>query len=124
MPGSRHPVLGYLSAKLRCERGSATAELAVVVPVIVLMLALMISGLSAAGAQVQLNGATADAARLLARGEGSERVSARMSQLGEVSSVNSHSEGELVCVSAQKQAPVPLQMITLSAKSCLLKADW
>ena len=52
----------------RDEQGSATAEFAVVLPAVVLVIALTIGGLAAAGRQVRLEHGAAQAVRLAARG--------------------------------------------------------
>jgi hypothetical protein len=54
----------------RCDDGgSATAEFAVIVPAVVLLIALTAGSLSAVGRLVRLEQAVAQAARLAARGE-------------------------------------------------------
>ena len=56
-------------ACLEAERGSVAAELALAIPAVVLTLLLGVGALGAAAQQVALQDATADAARLLGRGE-------------------------------------------------------
>lgn len=53
----------------RSDRGAVAAELAVALPVVVLVLLLGVGALTAASRQVALQDAAADAARLLGRGE-------------------------------------------------------
>jgi hypothetical protein len=50
-------------------RGSVTAEFAVVLPAVVLVLALALGGVAVTGQQVRLQDVAADAARILGRGE-------------------------------------------------------
>jgi len=58
----------------RCDDGgSATAEFAVIVPAVVLLIALTAGSLSAVGRLVRLEQAVAQAARLAARGDGLRR---------------------------------------------------
>ena len=97
------------------ERGSVTAELAVALPSVVLVLACCVSGMSLAGQQLRLTDAAALAARSLARGGDPEATAARLSS-GAI--VTRSAEGDLVCVtltsSAQLTALLP---VTLSARS-------
>ncbi|WP_454118279.1 TadE family type IV pilus minor pilin [Microbacterium lacticum] len=102
------------------DRGSATAEFAVVVPAVVLVIALTAGCLAAAGRQVRLEQGVAQAARLAARGEPSDRVSAIVAAVagGEIDAVSD--DGDLVCVSATAPARVPLPVPPLRARSCAL----
>ena len=94
------------------DRGSATAELAVALPAVALVLAACMWGLQLAAAQVRLQDSVALAARALGRGE---------SPPGGVAAT-SWRDGELVCASASR--PVGgmglLPGITLAAASCAL----
>ncbi|WP_282847341.1 TadE family type IV pilus minor pilin [Microbacterium oxydans] len=104
------------------ERGSAAAELALALPAVVLALLLGAGALGAASRQVALQDASADAARLLGRGEGygaAERVvhaavpGARMS---------SSPLGDLVCVTTSADVSVgALIRMPLRASSCALE---
>lgn len=57
------------SSRLRDERGSATAETAIVLPVVVVMVMVVLLTGTGLGAQLRLEGAARGAARELARGE-------------------------------------------------------
>ncbi|MBN9177855.1 MAG: TadE family protein [Microbacterium sp.] len=102
------------------ERGSATAEFAVVLPAVVLVVALAIGGLAAAGRQVRLEHGAAQASRLAARGESDARVTAIVAAVagGAVESVSR--DGGLVCVVASAPAGVPLPLPELRARACAL----
>jgi len=100
------------------DRGSAAAEFAVAVPAVMLVLTLGIGGLAAASAQVRLQDAAADAARLASRGEDPARALAALSSAVSGASGTIGEEGDLVCVTAS--APAPLPGIRLSARSCAL----
>jgi Flp pilus assembly protein TadG len=62
------------------DRGTVTAELAASLPVLVLVLGVALTAVSAAGARVRLQDAAREAARLAARGDepGAQRVAARI----------------------------------------------
>ena len=64
------------------DRGSVTAEFAVVVPAVVLVVLLTAATLTGAARQVRLEQAVAQAARLAARGESDARVQAVAAALG------------------------------------------
>ena len=104
----------------RDERGSATAEFAIVVPAVLLVLALTAGCLAASGRQVRLEHAAAQAARLAARGESASAVAGIVAAIGGggVESVAEH--GELVCVTASAPLHLPLPMPPLRARSCAL----
>jgi len=100
------------------DRGSAAAEFAVAVPAVLLVLTLGIGGLATASAQVRLQDATADAARLAARGEDAARALGVLAHAVSGASGTIGEEGDLVCVTAS--APAPLPSISLTARSCAL----
>lgn len=105
---------------LGAERGSATAEFAVVVPAVVLVIALTIGGLAAAGRQVRLEQGAAQAARLAARHEGADRIAAVLAAIAGGSLDGIDAEGDLVCVTATAPTGVPLPLPALRARSCAL----
>ncbi len=103
------------------DRGSVSAELALALPAVVLALLLGAGALGAASRQVALQDASADAARLLGRGEGQAAagrvVRAAVSEAGMSSSLS----GDLVCVTASLEVSVgSLIRIPLRASSCAL----
>lgn len=102
------------------DRGSATAEFAVVVPAVVLVIALTAGCLAAAGRQVRLEQGAAQAARLAARGEPADRVAGIVAAVagGAVDGVSD--DGDLVCVSASAPTRLPLPVPPLRARSCAL----
>ncbi len=104
----------------RDDRGSATAEFAVVVPVVVLVIVLTAGSLAAAGRHVRLEQGVAQAARLAARGESAGQIAAIVAAVagGTVDAVSE--EGDLVCVTASAPARVPLPLPPLRARSCAL----
>ncbi|WP_029146387.1 TadE family type IV pilus minor pilin [Microbacterium luticocti] len=108
----------------RDDRGSVTAEFAVALPAVVLVLALGAGVLGACGRAVRLQDATADAARLVARGEPAARAQALVAAAVGGARTRVTPRGELVCVeaSAPATAPggVPLPAPALRASSCAL----
>ncbi len=102
------------------ERGSATAEFAVVVPAVVLLIALTVGSLAAAGRQVRLEQAAAQAARLAARGESDARVAGIVTAVAGGTLGGVDRDGDLVCVTTTASAGVPLPLPALTARSCAL----
>ncbi len=101
------------------EHGSITAEFAVALPAVVLVLACCLSGVQVAGQQLRLQDAAASAARAAARG-GDPAVAAR---LAPGATASRFSDGDLVCVrlTAASAALVgTIMQLTLSASSCAL----
>lgn len=110
-----------LSRRLRDDRGAATAELAVALPVVVLTLLLGGGALAAGTRQVAMQDAVADAARLLARGEGDAAASHTVHRAvaGAQTSVGRH-DG-LICVSAKAVVPIAGALtLPIRTSSCAL----
>ncbi|TQO19398.1 TadE-like protein [Rhodoglobus vestalii] len=105
------------------DRGSVTAEFALALPAVALVLVCCLSGVQLAGLQVRLQDAAAASARSLARDESPGSVAATASALVSSARLSSHHRDDLVCatVSAPAQnALLGLLPITLSANSCAL----
>ncbi|WP_308491566.1 TadE family type IV pilus minor pilin [Microbacterium terrisoli] len=102
------------------DRGSVTAEFAVVLPAVVLVLALGAATLGVCGQQVRLQDAAADAARLVARGEPAGRAQAVLAAAVGGAHGAIAAEGELVCVTATARAALPVPVPPLRARSCAL----
>ncbi len=101
------------------DGGSATAEFAVIVPAVLLLLALTAGAVSAVGRQVRLEHAAAQASRLAARGE-PDRAGEIVQAIagGHVAGVTA--DGDLVCVTATASPGIPLPLPELRARSCAL----
>lgn len=100
------------------DRGSATAELAVGLPAVVLVLVCCLSGMAVAGQQLRLTDAAALAARTLARGGDAQAL---VDRLVPGAAVARESENDLVCVTLTLPARLAgLLPITLTARSCAL----
>ncbi|MGH3690008.1 MAG: TadE family type IV pilus minor pilin [Microbacterium sp.] len=114
---------GELSRAMRRtgERGSASAELALALPAVVLALLLGAGALGAASRQVALQDASADAARLLGRGEGHDAAANAVHAAVSGAKTSSSLAGDLVCVTASLEVSVgPLIRMPLRASSCAL----
>lgn len=103
------------------DRGSVTAELAVALPAVVIVLALCIAGVQVGAAQVRVTSAAADAARALGRGE-SDATAARIAQgvSGAPVTLAAHRDAEFVCAEVSGTPGGLLGAITLRASSCAM----
>lgn len=104
------------------ERGSATAEFAVLIPAVCLVLALCLSGLQLATHQLQLHDAAALAARTAGRGGDSSAI---VGQLIPGASARTERRGNLVCVHVADQGSPVARLLgfgTVSATGCALAA--
>ena len=95
-----------------------TAEFAVALPAIALVLAASLAAVHVAAVQVRLTDAAADAARLVARGEPEARALALLPGAVDGASATVVHRGDLVCVDAA--APARLPIPELRAASCAL----
>ncbi|WP_268920999.1 TadE family type IV pilus minor pilin [Paramicrobacterium chengjingii] len=100
------------------EHGSVTAELAVVIPAVMLVLALCMWGLQATVLQVRVTDAAADAARTLARGDSMSLARSRAATLVDGAQVSSSHSGDFVCATVSTRSAV--LPITVSARGCAL----
>ena len=108
---------GSRARELIGDRGSATAEFAVAMPAVLLVLALSLGATQLAGLQLRVQDAAADAARLLARGESAAPA---VSRVGAV--MSSSRQGSLICVELTAAPVGPAAMLGLRAEasSCAL----
>ena len=115
--GRRGPAAGRAD-----ERGAVAAELALALPAVVLALLLGAGALGAASRQVLLQDASADAARLLGRGEGAGSAQRVVQAAVPGAAVSSSFSGDVVCVTASVEVAVgALVRGPLSAHSCALE---
>ncbi|MDA4895531.1 pilus assembly protein [Streptomyces sp. MS2A] len=109
------------SARGAGQRGAATAELAVALPLVV---GVLLFGVAVAGAgvrQVALQDAAADASRLLGRGEGDAVAAAAVSRVDPAAGISVHRADDLVCVTASVDLPLFAGwVLPIRAGSCAL----
>jgi len=100
------------------DRGSATAELAVALPAVAIVLAVCVWGVHLAAVQVRLQDAAGFAARSAARADDLAESSAIMPQ----AELTISRDGELVCATASVEARTPVSGVTvaLTAVSCAI----
>ena len=92
----------------RRDRGSATAELAVVLPAVVLLAVLGVWAVAAVAAHLRCVDAAGAGARALARGESSAAVSRVVTQVApRGATVRLGREGDLVAVEVRATVPLP-----------------
>ncbi len=87
------------------EHGAVTAEFAVVLPGVTLVLALCLGAVATGAAQVRLEDAARAAARAAARGDAEASIHTAVSQTDRDAAVSIAREGNTVRVSAERKAP-------------------
>ncbi|PPL19399.1 TadE family type IV pilus minor pilin [Microterricola pindariensis] len=104
------------------SRGSVTAEFAVVMPALFLVLALCLGAVSLLGQQLRLSDAAADAARAAGRGDDGARVLALVARAVPGASLGLERRGEFVCAELSSDASFgPAGFgLRLTASSCAL----
>ena len=104
------------------ERGSVAAELALALPAVVLAFLLGAGALGAASRQVALQDASADAARLLGRGEEHGAAERVVHTAVPGAGMSSSLAGDLVCVTTSLDISIgALIRMPLRASSCALE---
>lgn len=88
----------------RAERGSITAEFAVVLPAVLLVLVLCVGTASVSVQRIEAQSAAAAAARILARGDGAGEATGAVGRLAPGARLHSTREGDFVCVSVTSTA--------------------
>lgn len=111
--------LGRIS--LAAEHGTITAEFAVVVPAVVLVLAMGLSALQVGVLQLRAADAAADGARSLGRGDDAGTAAARVARVLPGASLSSSSDGDLVCVQVDAAAGSGIAaLVPVSASACAM----
>ena len=103
-----------------------TAEFAVVLPAVLLVLGLCVGAVNVVAQQVQLASLASSAARMLARGDDSATMRARIAAAAPGAQAAETPDGDFVCVGLERQArfgPVGLGTLTLNARGCALPAQ-
>ncbi|MGF3056913.1 TadE/TadG family type IV pilus assembly protein [Microbacterium sp. YY-01] len=105
---------------MAAERGSVTAELAIALPAIALVIVFAL-GIGAIGTQqIMLHNAVSHAARLLGRGENQARAASIVSAAVPGSTIAIESDDTLVCVSGSVQRLWGLVSVPIHARGCSL----
>ena len=105
------------------ERGSVTAEFAMVLPAVILVLACCLASVQLAGQQVRLQDAAADAARAISRGDSAGAAASRAAAAVPGATLATSTRGDMVCAHLTTRSSSPLGTILgvrLSASSCAL----
>jgi len=96
------------------ERGTVTAEFAVVLPAVLAVLALCVGGIEIAAEQVRLTSEASSAARLIAAGGDEQSATAGLAATVDDS-------GGVICVDLTEPARLgPIAAFTLQARECSL----
>ncbi len=105
----------------RSDDGAVTAEFAVVVPAVVLVLAMGLSAVQVGLTQLRATDAAADAARSLGRGDDAGTAAGRVARVLPGATMTSGVEGDLVCVRVDAVGGSGLAgVVPVSASSCAM----
>ncbi|MDY6055299.1 TadE family type IV pilus minor pilin [Micrococcus sp.] len=117
--GGRAGAVGQAWARARHgETGAVTAEYAVLLPAVVFMLVAVLLAGVASVQQVRHQDAAAAAARILARGDGTEAAREAVSRMaGSAARMEERTEGGWVTVTVRRPAPGLLEPLTLRASA-------
>ena len=119
-----HRIAGGRATDSAPDRGAVTAELAVGLPVVVLVLGVCLGGLGIATAQLRAHDAAADAARLLGRGEPVARAEALVARTAPGGRLSVARADALVCATVTVEQRLLLVPIAVAGSSCALDAGW
>mgnify|MGYP006891164735 CR=1 FL=1 len=114
MPGGRR------GSAPRGDLGSVTAEVAVAVPTVVVVLAACLGGIAASAVQLRAQDAAADAARVLARGDSAAMAQQHVSGAVGGAGLRVDRTGDLVCATVTAHPRLLGVPIALAARSCAL----
>jgi Flp pilus assembly protein TadG len=104
---------------IRDDRGSVTAEFAAVLPAVVLVLGCALGAMQLAAEQLRLQGADAQAVRLLGRGDPGARE--LVAAVNPNATLVVRSSGDLICADAKAPASIGiLTGVTIAASACAL----
>lgn len=110
-----------MRGRARDDRGSVTAEFAIVLPVLVLLIAFGVGALGATSARVRLEDAAADAARLVARGDDRAAAADAVARAMDGARLRLAERDGLVCATASASARVAgVVVVPVTATSCAL----
>lgn len=104
------------------DRGAVSAELAVVLPVVVVILATCLGAVRVAVEQVRVADAAALAARSLARGDGAGSATAVVTHVSGARLSGTSRSGDIVCATTEEQVALlgSLGVIPVRVRSCAL----
>jgi Flp pilus assembly protein TadG len=110
----------------RTERGSITAEFAVVLPAVLLVLVLCVGAASVSVQRVEAQSAASAAARILARGDGEGAAAGAVGRLAPGARMDSARDGDFVCVSVTSTARFVAARsagVRLTGRACALSGS-
>lgn len=107
-------------ARGRGDRGSTTAEVAVALPAVVIVLAACLGGLGLASTQLRAQDAAADAARLLGRGEPEAAAGQLVARSVRGGTLSVSRPDDLVCATVVVEQRLLMVPLRVEGSSCAL----
>lgn len=121
--GCRRTSIRHLRALLSDERGTVTAEFAIVLPAVLVVLGLVLGGILIASHRATLVSTAAEVARLEARGDAA-LAAARIASVGGSVEVRREHRGRLSCISLRSHPGGGLLSgIGIEAEACAVGDD-
>lgn len=112
-----------LSALAADRRGSVTAEFAITVPTVLLVLGLVVGSVQLAAQRVSLTALAGDVARLEARGD-SALAAARLSSVTGSIRITRNDDGRVLCVAATMGPDAGiLAALSVTGRGCAAKSE-
>lgn len=108
------------------SEGSVTAELAMVLPAIILVLGVCLQAVGALGIQLTNSALARQAARELSRGVDVSVVTTSLAQANSHASLRHSTEGDLVCVSLSQSTgvgPLSWLLAEVQVRECVINAQ-
>lgn len=102
------------------DDGSATVEVAIALPVVVLVLAASLGGVSAALVMAQAQDAAAVAARMIARGDGEQAAHAHVAAIVGGAVLTVESSSDLRCASVTARPRILGIPVAVTGRACAL----
>lgn len=105
------------------DRGSVTAEYALVLPLVLATLAFIIAAVTLGAHKIVLTSVAADYARFMARDD-SAAAQASLAQLNYKTAITQQHYGQISCYDISGNPGVgPLSIITITARGCAAKTE-
>lgn len=115
--------IGVLRGVLRDDRGAVTAEFAITVPAVILVLGVVLSALFLGAERIALTSLAGDVARLEARGDAA-LAAVRIGAFTGSPTIERERVGGILCVTATRGGSGILAPLMVAGRGCAAVAEW
>jgi Flp pilus assembly protein TadG len=102
------------------DAGAVTAEVAIALPTVVVVLVACLAGVGMAMTQHRAHDAAATSTRLLARGESMSRAVDQVERVMPGAMLTAERSGDLICSQVSTGAPLLGRLLPISSRACAL----